>query len=424
MRRFKACSISVVFMAAALSLVAKGVAQTAAGHWVGAWGAAPHAPLQFPGLPPIPAYQDQTIRMIIKTTMGGERLRVRFSNAYSSSALKFGAVHVALVENGAKIVPDSDRVLTFGGAKTVAIPAGAPLLSDPVDLEVPAFSELAVSIFIPEKTLAETTHFTGQREIYVGGPGDLTGQAEIPASTNIHSWFWLAGLEFWSTQDTAALVTFGDSITDGFGAKPGEYRDWPDQLAVRLAGPDKSGHLAVVNEGIGGNRILHDGMGVSALARFDRDVLAVPGVADVILLEGINDVGWPHMTPPKGMDTSKLKFPNFAAEDVTASDLIVGMRQMIERAHEHGIRIFGATILPFEGAGYYSEAGEATRQAVNQWIRTGRAFDGVIDFDAAVRDPAHPSQIREDLHSGDHLHPNAAGYKAMADAIDISAFKH
>jgi lysophospholipase L1-like esterase len=426
MRLKKTLSTFAIFLAAALMLTAGAPGQVAGNHWVSAWGAAPLAQmqLQIPGMPPIPVYENQTVRMIIRPTIGGERLRIRVSNAFGATALKIGAAHVALIDKGSKIVPDSDRTLTFGGQKTISIPPGAPMLSDPVDLKVPAFAELAISIFLPEKASPETWHQTGQREIYVGGPGDLTGQTEIPDATTIHAWFWLAGLEFWSSKDAATIVTFGDSITDGFGAPPGEYRDWPDQLAGRLAGSKGAGNLAVTNEGIGGNRILHDGMGVSALARFDRDVLSLPGVADVILLEGINDVGWPHMTLPKGMDSSKFKLPDFALEDVSATDLIVGMRQMIERAHERGVRIFGATILPFEGANYYSESGEATRQAVNQWIRTGGAFDGVIDFDAAVRDPAHPAQIRQDLQSGDHLHPNAAGYKAMADAIDISALKH
>jgi len=210
----------------------------------------------------------------------------------------------------------------------------------------------------------------------------------------------------------------GDSITDGVGAKQGEYTDWPDILAMRLGSEKVSAKLSVVNVGIGGNRILHDGAGISALARFDRDVLAQPGVSAVIVLEGINDIGWPHMKPrlPNG---ETLKDPPFVHELVSAEDLIVGLKQIIDRAHQHGIRVFGATLTPYEGADYYSEDGEATRQAVNHWILTSRAFDGVFDFDAAVRDPNHPSQFREGYHSGDHLHPSAIGYKAMAEAVDL-----
>jgi lysophospholipase L1-like esterase len=414
MRGIKSREIAVIFVAASLSLMACAQDKPVLGHWVSAWGTAPHGALLF-GIP-TPTYENQTLRMIVRPTIGGKRLRIRFSNEFGASALKIGAAHVALLEQGSKIVPDTDRVLTFGGQKTIAIPRGAPALSDPVDLNVPAFAEVAVSIFLPEKTIPATWHFFALHETYIGGPGDLTGQTETPNATVSDSWPWLSGVELWAAKDTAAIVALGDSITDGHGSKIGEYHDWPDELAKRLAGAE-----AVVNEGIGGNKILHDGMGVNALARFDRDVLSQPGVTDLILLEGANDFVWPHWTVPKGLD-----FPDYSAEDVTSSDLIAGMREMIDRAHEHGIRIFGATITPLEGGilpggvHVYSEKGEATRQAVNQWIRTGGAFDGVIDFDAAVRDPAHPTRLRQDYQSGDYVHPNDAGYKAMADAIDLS----
>jgi lysophospholipase L1-like esterase len=227
----------------------------------------------------------------------------------------------------------------------------------------------------------------------------------------------------WGSNQTGATIAFGDSITDGVGAKQGEYSDWPDMLASRLAGKQGSSQLAVVNEGIGGNRILHDGAGVSALARFDRDVLAQPGVTSLIILEGINDIGWPHMKPQPLPGGATPKEGPFAGEVVSAQDLIGGLQQLIDRAHQHGIRVFGATLTPFEGADYYSADGEVTRQAVNQWIRTSGAFDGVFDFDAAVRDPNHPSEFREDYQSGDHLHPSAAGYKAMAVAVDLSALR-
>jgi lysophospholipase L1-like esterase len=394
------------------------IGQGRGGHWVTAWGASPHAPLQFPGLPPVPVLENQTIRMVVRPATGGERLRIRFTNAFGKSPLRIGAAHVALVDQGSKIVAASDRVITFGGEKAVTIPAGAPALSDAVDLKVPAFAELAISVYLPEKSPASTTHLLGQHETYVAGPGDFTGAAEISAATTNHSWTWLADVEMWASDDTSAIVALGDSITDGFGSKQGAYGDWPDQLASRLAG---SGGWPVVNEGIGGNRVLHDGAGVSALTRFDRDVLALPGVSDLIVLEGINDIGWPHMKLPKGVDISKMPMPNPAMEKVTATDLIVGFKQLIDRAHEHGVRVFGTTILPFEGADYYSDEGESTREAVNNWIRTGGAFDGVIDLDAAVRDPQHPTRMREDYQMGDHLHPNDAGYKAMADAINLAA---
>ena len=415
---------SEVMIVAALLLSAGAAGQSNTGHWVATWGASPHAPIQFPGMPPSSSYENQTVRMVVRSSAGGERVRIRFSNAFGASALKIGSARIALVEKGSKIIAGSDRELKFAGQKAMAISTGAPALSDPVDLKVPAFAEVAVSIFLPEKTPATTSHLMGQHDTYVGGPGDLTGNNEIPNPTVSHSWQWLTGVEVWAGNDVTAIVTLGDSITDGFAAKLGEYHDWPNQLAKRLAAADGTTKFAVVNEGIGGNRILHDGMGVNALERFDRDVLANPGVTNLLLLEGINDLGWPHMKPPKGMDLSKFKMPDLSKEDVTASDLISGMRQIIDRAHEHGIKVYGATMTPFEGADYFSDEGEATRQSVNQWIRIGGAFDGVVDFDAAVRDPVHPTRFREGYHSGDFLHPNDTGYKAMADAIDITFFQH
>jgi lysophospholipase L1-like esterase len=357
--------------------------------------------------------------MIVRPTIGGERVRVRLSNAFGTAALSIGAVHIALTAQGDRIITESDRALTFGGRRSLTLPRGAPMLSDPVDLKVPSFNEIAVSVYLPEKTSASTVHFWAQHETYISGPGDFTAKPDIPNATTKLSWYWLADVEVWAPNETAATVAFGDSITDGVGAKQGDYADWPDLLAKRLAGDRGESKVAVVNEGIGGNRILYYGAGASALARFDRDVLAQTGVANIILLEGINDIGYPHMKPrmPKGTTLQELPFVH---ELVTAQDLISGMRQIIERAHGHGIRVFGATLTPYQGADYYSADGEATRQEVNQWIRTGGAFDGVFDFDAAVRDSNHPSQFREEFQSGDHLHPSPAGYKAMADAVDLS----
>ena len=361
--------------------------------------------------------------MVVRPTLGGERLRIRFSNGFGTTAIAIGAAHVALLSKGAQIIPESDRVLTFGGSASVSIPPGAPMLSDPVDLKVPAFAEVAISIYLPGKTPGSSTHFWAQHETYISGPGDFTSKTDIPNPTVRMSWYWLSGLEMWGSNQTGATIAFGDSITDGVGAKQGEYSDWPDMLASRLAGKQSSSQVAVVNEGIGGNRILHDGAGVSALARFDRDVLAQPGVTSLIILEGINDIGWPHMKArPSPNGTSPSQGP-FANDRVTAQDLIAGLKQIIERAHEHGIRVFGATLTPFEGADYYSADGEVERQAVNQWIRTSGAFDAVFDFDAAVRDPNHPARFREDYQSGDHLHPSAAGYKAMAAAVDLSVLR-
>jgi lysophospholipase L1-like esterase len=391
-------------------------------HWVSSWSTAIHTPLTFPGLPPTPVFDNQTIRMVVRPTIGGQRVRIRFSNTYGTSALEIGAANIALTDHGPTTLPGSNHPLTFGGATSVKIPAGAPMLSDPVDLKVSPFSEVSVSIYLPHKSPATTTHFWAQHETYVSGPGDSTENRELQNPSGTTSWYWLADLEVSRPDRPAALVTFGDSITDGVGAKQDEYGDWPDQLARRLAEPPGSVSMAVLNEGIGGNRIWHDGAGVSALARFDRDVLAQPGVTDVMILEGINDIGWPHMKPPatKGGEPPSP----FAAETVSGKELIVGFKQLIDRAHQHGIRVIGATLTPYEGADYFSQDGEAIRQEVNQWIRSSGTFDRVVDFDLAVRDPAHPSRFREEYQSGDHLHPSTAGYRAMAAAIDIAALRN
>jgi lysophospholipase L1-like esterase len=366
-------------------------------------------------------FENQTIRMVIRPTVGGERVQIRLSNAFGTSALKIGSAHIALSSQEAKVIPETDRPLTFAGKPSISIPPGAPALSDAVDLKVSRFTEIAVSIFLPEKTASSTVHFWGQHKTYISGTGDFSGKTEMPNGTTSASWYWLADVELWASDQTRATVTLGDSITDGVGAPQGDYTDWPDLLANRLAA-EQGDSIAVLNAGIGGNRILHDGAGVNALARFDRDVLAQPGVVNLIVLEGINDIGWPHMRPKLPDGTAPKEMP-FVHEVVSAQELIIGLQQVIERAHEHGIRVFGATLTPYEGADYYSEDGEATRQAVNQWIRTSGAFDAVFDFDAAVRDPNHPSQFREGYHSGDHLHPSATGYKAMANAVDLTILR-
>jgi len=414
--------VLTIFMAAALNLAASAQNSRSSGHWVSAWSTAVHAPLPFPDLPPSPVFENQTVRMVVRPTIGGERVRIRLSNEFGTAALTIGAAHVAFAAKTAEIVSESDHALTFGGRPSVSIPPGAPVLSDPVNLQVLPFTEIAVSIYLPEKTKASTAHFWGQHESYISRPGDFSARPVIPTPTINMSWYWLADVEVWASDKTGATVALGDSITDGVGAKQGDYSDWPDILANRLAAAKDCPSLAVINEGIGGNRLLHNGAGVSALARLDRDVLAQPGVVNLIVLEGINDIRLPHMKLRLPDSTTPKELP-FAGEGVTAQDLIMGLLQIIERAHQHGIRVFGATLTPDEGADYHSTDGEATRQAVNQWIRTSGAFDGVFDFDAAVRDRNHPTQIREAYHSGDRLHPSAAGFKAMADAIDLSLLR-
>ena len=325
----------------------------------------------------------------------------------AASPLLVGAAHVALRTKDAAIDPKSDRALAFGGSPTATIAAGAVVVSDPVSLSVPAFADLAIDAYLPGDTAASpsplTMHAGAQQTNYVSTDGNHAGAADLPVATTTQAWFFLARVEVAAPDQAGTVVAFGDSITDGTRSTPDINSRWPDHLAKRLAAANMK--MGVLNQGIAGNRVLCDGAGVSALARFDRDVLVQPGVTHVVVLESINDIGIGRSSP----------LPS-------AVDLIAAHRQLIERAHAHGLRIYGATLTPFEGAAYATPEGEAKRQAVNEWIRTGKAYDGVIDFDAAVRDAAAPAKIQQQFNPGDNLHMNDAGYKAMADAINLGLF--
>ncbi len=396
-------------------------------HWVSTWATSPQQPRAFPApRPPAPpngaattptpprpevitSFHNQTVRMIAHTSIGGRRVRIELSNAFGSAPLVIGAAHIALRDRDAAILWASDRALLFGGRPSCWIPPGATEISDPVNLNVPAASDLAVSIYLPENATTDTMHAVGLHTTYISKEGDSTFAPILPAATTTQSFYFLTNVDVLAPADAAAIVTFGDSITDGAVSTPNTDHSWPSFLARRLAAAGGA-NIAVLNQGISGNRLLRDGAGVSALARFDRDVLAQPGVKWLMILEGINDIG--------------LGLRSGAAESdaVSSDDLIGALKQLIERAHEHGIKVIGGTLTPFEGAAYYSEAGEGVREAVNQWIRSGGAFDAVVDFDAATRDPEHPKQFRAGFNNGDHLHPNDTGYQAMADAIDLSVF--
>jgi lysophospholipase L1-like esterase len=417
-------------MLIAMVLASSSLAQTPKDekHWVSAWSSAMHAPLAFVPGQAVSGLENRTLRMIVRPTIAGERVRIRFSNACGNQPLLIGAAHIALTSKDDKIIAASDRVLTFSGRESTRIPPGAPMLSDPVDLKFPAFAEVAVSIFLTGKVDTVTFHLAGQKPTYLSEPGDFTAKVEIQNATTKPSWFFLSGLEVLAPGRITATLALGDSITDGVGATQGEYNDWPNLLANRLAAQNGLPPMAVVNTGIGGNRVLYDGAGVSALARFDRDVLAQPGITNIILLEGINDIGWPRMKLPSprpgdpARSAASTESP-FAKELVSAQDIIAGYQQIIDRAHQHGIKVFIATLLPYEGADYYTEDGEAIRAAVNQWIRTSSAADAYFDFDKAVRDPNRPTRFRDGYHSGDNLHPSAIGYKAMADAVDLAVLR-
>jgi len=361
------------------------------------------------GPPPAPAnFNNQTLRQIVHTSLGGDRVRVVFSNAFGTAPLAVGAAHVALREKDAAIVAGSDRVLTFGGSATVNIPPGASVISDPATLTVPAFADLAVDLFLPGDTASSpsplTTHTGALQTSYTSAAGNVAGAPDIPEATQRAAWFFLSRVEVSAPERAGAVVTIGDSITDGTRSTPNTNNRWPDYLARRLHAANMP--LAVLNEGIGGNRVLGDGAGVNILARFDRDVLAQTGVTHVIVMEGINDIGLGR-----------------SGACPSAPDLIAAHQQLVERAHARGLRIFGATLTPFDGAAYFTAEGEAKRQALNAWIRTSKVYDGVVDFDAAVRDPAAPTKIQERFDPGDHLHFNDAGYQAMANAIDLALFR-
>ncbi len=382
-------------------------------RWVGTWAT---AVVSQPGPT---AFANQTLRQVVHVSLGGERVRVVLSNTYGTLPLDVGSAQVARRAEDAAIESGSNRQLTFGGRTGTTIPAGALVISDPVDLRVPPLSDIVIDLYLPGDTAALesplTTHGGANQTSYISSPGDHTGVADLPLDSTTASWFFLSRVDVMASDDTSALVLFGDSITDGTGSTADTNNRWPDYLARRLEEADIP--MGVLNLGIAGNRVLRDGLGVNALARFDRDVLAQAGVTHVVVLEGINDVG---------LALNAIGLPR-SEERPSAEEIIFGHQQLIARAKSHGLTIYGATLLPFEGTAvipnYWSTDGEATRQAVNDWIRTSGAYDGVIDFDAAVRDPDAPARLRSRYDSGDLLHPNDVGYAAMAEAVDLELLR-
>ncbi len=406
-------------LVAACLLSAAG-AQGADLHWARSWGASPQAPTPSGGaFPGSPTFHDQTIRQVVRLSGGGRQVRIRFTNEFGTAPITVGSAHVALASDAGAIRSASDHVLTFAGKPTAVIRPGSPLLSDPVDVSLPALSRLSISLYLPDEVGACTCHGTGMQTGYVA-PGDQTGAAALPGAAKITVRALISAVEVGADKPAKTIVAFGDSITDGVGSTTDADRRWPDQLAERLTAHGGAAQF-LSNQGISGNRVLNDGFGIAALARFDRDVLSTPGLAYVVVFEGINDIGISYLPKTDGPFAAFMK--TFAGAPVSADDLIAGYRQMIDRAHQHGVKIYGATITPYEGAATYSPQGEQVRQTVNAWIRTARGFDGVLDFDAAIRDPAHPGQIKDGFHMGDHLHGSDAGYKAIADSIDLSLFR-
>ncbi len=394
--------------AGATALLLMPVAARAQGrHWVGTWAAsAEGGPAS--DAPSLKSFRNATIRQVVRISMGGDTCRVRLSNEFGTAPLHVDAVRIAISSGGSGVVPGSSHLLTFAGDSAVTIPPGAPMLSDPVVIHLAPLADVAVSLFLADSTGTSTWHELAMATSYVS-TGNHTGDAAFRADTTSRSWYFLSGISVRAPGNAGAIVTLGNSITDGYGSTVDANARWPNVLARTLGASHLLGRLAVLDEGISGNRILHDESGPDALSRFDRDVLAQPGVRYVVVMEGINDIGF-------------SMFSDYKSQDVSAAEIIAGQRQLISRAHDAGLRIYGATLTPYQGCNYYSVAGEAKREAINRWIRTSGAYDGVIDFDAVVRDPAHPTRFLPKYDSGDHLHPGDAGYAAMGAAIDLRLF--
>ncbi len=374
-------------------------------HWVGTWTASP-APAE--GV----ALSNQTLRMYARASIGGRRLRIRFSNAHGTGKLEIGAARVGLREKGPAILPESDRPLTFGGKESAILAAGAPLLSDPVKLDLPPLSDLSVSLYLPGEVTASfgVTGRYARQTHFVSPPGDFTRCAQMPVGRLCDDWYFLSGVDVEASAETGGIVALGDSLTDANLSSHDAHARWPDELSRRLIARGGRG-FGVMNQGLGGNRILHDVRGESGQRRFDRDVLSQPGITHAIVLLGINDI------------RNRWKKPD---EEVSAEGMIAGLQQLSVRARACGVTIFAGTLLGFENEnflpGAYTLAREAVRQEVNAWIREKGAFDAVIDFEQALADPEHPNRMLALYDCGDHLHPSDLGYRKMGEAIDLSLF--
>ena len=374
-------------------------------HWVGTWACSPQL-ADAGSRPPTAGFADVTLRQIVHVSIGGGKIRVRFSNAFGKGALTLSSARVADAAGGSRIKARTDKPLTFGEEASVTIPAGALVYSDPLDFTLAPLSDLAVTIHLESAPEGVTTH-SGARATSYFTSGDAVSAIELPSAETADHWYFLNGVDVAGPPSRAAVVILGDSLTDGKNSTTNANGRWPDELARRLEASKHRTNIGVLNEGIGGNRLLHDGLGPNALSRLDRDVLTQTGVRWLVVLEGVNDLG-----------TCKSE----CDLDSTAKDIINAYRQIIVRAHSQNLRVYGATITPFGGSFYATEETERARQAVNHWIRTSGWFDAVIDFDRATRDPNNPANLSARADSGDHLHPADGGYKVMADSIDLNLF--
>ena len=395
---------AVALWLCSVALMASAGIPAAAPHWVDGWTAAPDSAGE--------RLRATTLRQVVRTSIGGSSIRIRLSNLFGTRPITIGPVHIAVHASGASIRPETDHALTFSGKTGVTIAAGADTLSDPVVFPVTALEELAISMYLPASAGSSTRHLLGNQSAYITRRGDAAAAISFPGAKVVDSRYFLTDVEVAAAPNARTLVAVGDSITDGAASTEDRNARWPDVLASRLQADPATVSVAVVNAGIAGNRILNDGvapfLAPSALSRFNRDALDKPGVHWVLLLEGINDIAAGDV-----LATPEAR--------VSAQQIIDGMKVLIARAHAKNLKILGATLTPYSGAAapFYTPSGEAKRQAVNRWIRTGGAFDAVVDFDQAIRDPSSPDRLLPAFDSGDHLHPNDAGYKAMAEAIDL-----
>jgi len=401
MRILKKSSIAG-FILLVLSLCCTSHVAVAKDCWIGTWVSAQQ--LTEPrNLPPAPRLSNNTLRQVIRVTLGGSQLRMQFSNAYGSSPVTLNAVHLAVSNGGSAVDPNTDKALLFQGSPSVTIPAGEAVYSDTINFDVTPLSNLAVSIYFGQ-TSADVTGHPGSRTTSYIQSGNAVTATDMASAVKTDHWYILSGIDLWLDDSYACVVTLGDSITDGRGSTTNGNNRWPDNLARRLQADPNTAKIGVLNQGIGGNAVVSGGLGPTALERFEHDVLGQSGVRWAIILEGINDIG--------GSRSPKV-----------ATDLIAAYEQFIEKAHANDILVYGVPILPFGGSMYDSEDHEAARQIVSKWIRTSGKFDAVIDMDAAVRDPANPAKLLPAYDTGDHLHLSVVGYQKMAEAIDLDLFK-
>jgi lysophospholipase L1-like esterase len=408
---FAAIVMTVVFS----SFVA---AENASQHWVATWSTSNAA------VPDPATFKNQTIREIIHTSVGGQAVRIRLANTFGTQAVTFDSVYVGLQKSGASLVPRSNHAVTFGGSKSITIREGAEAFSDPISLAVGSEQNLAVSLFTSGSTGPATVHPVALQTNYISDAGNFSSsEAASPFAKTAQSWYFLQSVELLASVDIqGAIVALGDSITDGVSSRPDMYERWTDVLARRLLSKGSQSVMSVLNAGISGNRVLTNSpcWGVNALARLDRDVFSQTAVRAVILFEGTNDIGQPD-TPTAPLTPQVV--PCLSRTQISADDLIAGFKQIIAQTHARELKIFGATILPYQGFGAWTTQGEAKRVAVNSWIKTSGSFDGVIDFASAIADPANSQRMNPKYDSGDHLHPGPAGHEAMGNAVDLALFR-